>query len=312
MTHTVSILTEFWIYPVPQLSKIDRKGANVKEGTKDAHRKRVTNSAIHKAAGLTVHGRSEPKHLITHARSCEKNGAGGCEITVPPSAFLYPFFSTQKSRRTERPPGVVLYGGFASFSVPIGWISHVITHSNMASSLEKMEIVGFNNFEESIDMGNITASWPALGSLEKFKPKYIYYSYADLQYRKSLRRQRLMRDRQDPFFALGPNDIRVKFKFYPHTIMDIVGIVAKDLQRTTKRNNPLTPKQTVCVSLYVLGHGRCKNVQLHTFNFNFLAQMQMSKFCIRNFIRRVFSQVKKCLGATFTMFTHHVGKFCLT
>ena len=77
-------------------------------------------SAIHKAAGLTVHGRSEPKHPITHARSCEKNGAGGCEITVSPSAFPYPFFSTQKSRRTERPPGVVLYGGFASFSVPIG------------------------------------------------------------------------------------------------------------------------------------------------------------------------------------------------
>ena len=52
----------------------------------------------------------------------------------------------------------------------------MIKHSNMASSLEKMEIVGFNNFEESVDMGNITASWPALGSLEKFKPKYIYYS----------------------------------------------------------------------------------------------------------------------------------------
>ena len=156
-------------------------------------------SAIHKAAGLTVHGRSEPKHAITHARSCEKNGTGGCEITVPPSAFPYPFFSMQKSRRTEWPPGVVLYGGFASFSLPIGWISHVITHSNMASSLEKMDIVGFNNFEESIDMGNITASWPALGSLEKFKPKYIYYSYADLQYRKSLRRQRLMRDTRSFF-----------------------------------------------------------------------------------------------------------------
>ena len=143
----------------------------------------------------------------------------------------------------------------------------------MASSLEKMEIVGFNNFEESVNMGNITASWPALGSLEKFKLKYIYYSYADLQYQKSLR---LLRDRQDPFFALGPNDIRAKFKFYPHTIMDIVGMVAKDLQRTTKRNNPLTPKQAVCVSLYMLGHGRCKILQLHTFNSNFLAQM--SKF----------------------------------
>ena len=211
-----------------------------------------TYSAIHKSAGLTAHGRSEPKHAMTHACSCKKNGAGGCEITVLLSAFLYPFFSMRKSRRTEQPPGVILYSGFASFSVPIGWISHVIMHSNMASSLEKMEIIGFNNFEESVDMGNITASWPALGSLEKFKPKYIYYSYADLQYRKSLRCQRLMRDRQDPFFALGPNDICAKFKFYPHTIMDIVGMVAKDLQRTTKRNNPLTPQAnsmrvSVCV-----------------------------------------------------------------
>ena len=58
-------------------------------------------SAIHKAAGLTVHGRSEPKHVITHVRSCEKNGAGRCEITVLLSAFPYPFFSMQKSHRTE-------------------------------------------------------------------------------------------------------------------------------------------------------------------------------------------------------------------
>ena len=64
----------------------------------------------------------------------------------------------QKSRCTERPPGVILYGSFASFSLPIGWISHVIMHSNMASSLEKMEIVGFNNFEESVDMGNMACT----------------------------------------------------------------------------------------------------------------------------------------------------------
>ena len=134
----------------------------------------------------------------------------------------------------------------------------MIPHSNMASSLEKLDIVGFSNLEESIDMGNITASWPALGSVEKFKAKYIHYSYADLQFRKSFRCQRLIRDRQDPFFSLASNDIRAKFKFYPHTIMDIVGMVATDLQRNTKRNNPLTPKQVVCITLYVLGHGRCK------------------------------------------------------
>ena len=59
------------------------------------------NSAIHKAAGLTVHGRSEPKHAIMHACSCEKNGAGGCEITVPLSAFPYPFSLVRKKAAVQ-------------------------------------------------------------------------------------------------------------------------------------------------------------------------------------------------------------------
>ena len=77
-------------------------------------------STIHKAAGLTVPGRSEPKHAIAHASSCKKNGAGGCEITVPPSPFPFPFFCMQKSHCTERPQEVILYGGFSPFSLPIG------------------------------------------------------------------------------------------------------------------------------------------------------------------------------------------------
>ena len=144
----------------------------------------------------------------------------------------------------------------------------------------------------------------------KVEAKIYHYSYPHLQYHKSLRHQKLPRDRQDPFFALGPNDIGAKFRFYPHTIMHIVGMVAKDLYRTTKINNLLNPKQAVCISLQVLGHGRCKILQLHNFDFSFLAQM--SKCSIQNFIRRVFLQVKKCVGATFTMFTHHMGEFCLT
>ena len=35
----------------------------------------------------------------------------------------------------------------------------MIMHSNMVSSLEKMDIVEFNNFEESVDMGNIASGY---------------------------------------------------------------------------------------------------------------------------------------------------------
>ena len=128
----------------------------------------------------------------------------------------------------------------------------------MASSLQKLEIIEKSNSEESEDIISLTGSWPAFNTLVKLKPTYLMYSWADHEYRKNLRRERLLKPRQDPFSGLGPEDIRMKFKFYPHTIMDIVALLAKDLARDTGRNNPLTPKQIVCVALYVLGHGRCK------------------------------------------------------
>ena len=131
-------------------------------------------------------------------------------------------------------------------------------HSNMASSLQKLEIIEKSNSEESEDIISLTGSWPAFNTLVKLKPTYLMYSWADHEYRKNLRRERLLKPRQDPFSGLGPEDIRMKFKFYPHTIMDIVALLAKDLARDTGRNNPLTPKQIVCIALYVLGHGRCK------------------------------------------------------
>ena len=56
---------------------------------------------------------------------------------------------------------------------------------------------------------DITASWPALNSLEKFKPRYMYYSWADLDFRKSLRSQGIFKERTDPFFGLSIDDIHV-------------------------------------------------------------------------------------------------------
>ena len=106
-------------------------------------------------------------------------------------------------------------------------------HINMASSLQKLEIIEKRNVEESEDIISLTRSWPAFNTLIKLKPSYLFYSWADHEYRKKLRRERLLKARQDPFAGLGPEDIRMKFKFYPHTIMDIVALLAKDLARDT-------------------------------------------------------------------------------
>lgn len=129
----------------------------------------------------------------------------------------------------------------------------------MASCVEKLEIISLNNLDYLAQYHDITASWPVLDSLEKFKPRYKYYSWADLDYRKCLRRERLLHDREDPFTGLSPDEIKMKYKFFPHTIMDILRLVSKDLQRPSKKNNPLTPKQVVCTALFVLGNGKWVN-----------------------------------------------------
>ena len=127
----------------------------------------------------------------------------------------------------------------------------------MASSLEKLSLISCFNSDYLLEEGDITGSWPVMDSLEKFKPKYVYYSRIDLDYRKTLRRERLLTLRIDPFSNLTLEEIKKKYKFFPHTITDILELVADDLERVMRRSNPLTPKQIVCIALYVLGHGMC-------------------------------------------------------
>ena len=141
----------------------------------------------------------------------------------------------------------------------------------MASSLEKLELISQDNWNNFTHGDHNSASWPLFDSLEKFKPRFVRYSYIDLDYRKTLRRERLLEDRNDPFYKLTADEIKQKYKFFPHTIVDILHLVGEDLQRPTKKNNPLTPKQSVCLALYLLGHGMFfTNYPSKTFDCNFI------------------------------------------
>ena len=140
----------------------------------------------------------------------------------------------------------------------------------MVSSLEKLDFILQSSLDYSISASNETSSWPVFDTMEQFKPCYVRYSYIDLDYRKTLRRERLLKDRNDPFYQLTVDEVKRKYKFFPHTINDIVNLVGKDFQKHTHRNNPLTPKQSVCVALYCLGHGMVFYI-IHpkSFDYNF-------------------------------------------
>ena len=149
----------------------------------------------------------------------------------------------------------------------------------MASSLEKLELILEYNCIDFINGDHQSASWPVFDTLEKLKPRYVRYSYIDLDYRKALRRERLLQDRNDPFYRLTVDEIKKKYKFFPHTIIDILNLVGKDLQRPTKKNNPLTPKQSVCLALYLLGHGMFStNSPWKTFDCNFILEIYEKLF----------------------------------
>ena len=69
-----------------------------------------------------------------------------------------------------------------------------------------------------LDEGNLTGSWPCpvLDILEKFKSQYIHCSYVNLDYRKTLRRERLLKTRIDRELQLrkSTNSIHIPFWIY--------------------------------------------------------------------------------------------------
>ena len=103
----------------------------------------------------------------------------------------------------------------------------------MASSLEKLDFILQSTLDYSVSASNKTSSWPVFDTMEQFKPCYVRYSYIDLDYRKTLRRERLLKDRNDAFYLLTAHEVKRKYKFFPHTINDIVNLVGKDFQKHT-------------------------------------------------------------------------------
>ena len=99
--------------------------------------------------------------------------------------------------------------------------------------VDKLDLILQCNWNYSLNLNNETTLWPVFDTLEKFKPQYVRYSYIDLDYRKTLHRERLLKDRNDPFCQLTVDEVKRKYKFFLHTINDIINLVGNDLQKHT-------------------------------------------------------------------------------
>ena len=143
----------------------------------------------------------------------------------------------------------------------------------------------------------------------KFDAKYIYYNYVDCEFTKCLRRERLFTPREDPFFRLTPKEIKDKYRFYPHTIMDICRLVQKELERPTKRSNPLTVQQVVCVSLYILAHGKYWNV-IHNTHPPLEKSFRLRNFSVANISYYAKSKLRPLPASAAHVINSRTSSFC--
>ena len=85
---------------------------------------------------------------------------------------------------------------------------------------------------------------------ENLKSISSYCVFEDVVYR-----QQMQRSREDPFYGLTPLEMKQKYKFFLHTVMDLCGLVGNDFEKATERSYPLTVKQQVCPALYYFTSG---------------------------------------------------------
>ncbi|XP_061164358.1 putative nuclease HARBI1 [Saccostrea echinata] len=81
-----------------------------------------------------------------------------------------------------------------------------------------------------------------------------------IQRQRKAPRPRVFRDRSNPLEDLEPNEVYIKYRFRPATILFLVELLYDDLVRPTKRNSALHPLLQVLVALRFLATGSFYNL----------------------------------------------------
>ena len=75
------------------------------------------------------------------------------------------------------------------------------------------------------------------------------------QNRRAMRRERIFHNREDPLESLGREEIRLRYRFWPETIVLIVNLLWVELNPVTLRSHPIMPNLQVLIALRYLATG---------------------------------------------------------
>uniref|UniRef100_A0A8C6UX78 Putative nuclease HARBI1 n=1 Tax=Neogobius melanostomus TaxID=47308 RepID=A0A8C6UX78_9GOBI len=84
-------------------------------------------------------------------------------------------------------------------------------------------------------------------------------STSDLNLKRALRRERVLRDRSNPLEMYNESELLERFRFDRATIFEIVGALTPQLQHVTERNGALSPSQQVLIALRFFASGSFQN-----------------------------------------------------
>ena len=79
--------------------------------------------------------------------------------------------------------------------------------------------------------------------------------YEQSESRRSLRRQRLFRDRMNPLEHNSDEELYERFRFSRNGVEFILNAISDDLKHSTRRNYYLTPVQQLCIALQYFATG---------------------------------------------------------
>ena len=110
---------------------------------------------------------------------------------------------------------------------------------------------------EMMDLISYSASWPVFNALEHIQSDQLRYGHETQEYKALLGAERKWRDRCDPFDGMTALEVKQNFCFFPHHIDELCQLLKDQLEHKSKRGNPFTVKQQVCIALYFFGKGKC-------------------------------------------------------
>ncbi|XP_041362146.1 putative nuclease HARBI1 [Gigantopelta aegis] len=71
----------------------------------------------------------------------------------------------------------------------------------------------------------------------------------DINYNRAMRRERVFRDRDDPYDSLSEECFRMRFRLTKNTVQNVTDMVRQDIEQPTRRNHDVSSELQVLIAL---------------------------------------------------------------